>query len=320
LSEVTLGGARQWLLIRGQNLENPILLFVHGGPGTSELPLLRKYNGELEKHYTIVTWDQRGAGKSNYLETPDSTLNTKQILEDTHELVAYLKKRFNQEKIFICGHSWGTILALETVNKYPEDFYAYIGVGQVVDMKMNLVASYDSILVLAEKKGLSKDVSNLAQIDLSRRGLRKANFDDAVFLRNWIARNGRIFYGKNGYFELGVFMVFAREYNIWDKVKFTWGMYRSRMMMWDEELFNTSFLADKYEFQVPVYFFSGVHDFLTCHAITESFYETVKAPYKELFVFENSAHCPIFEEADRFNSLMINEVKKQMFNNRILSK
>ena len=168
IKKLTIGGIEQWALIRGENITNPVLLFLHGGPGTSEMPLLRHYNKDLEKYYTIVMWDQRGAGKSNSYSVPDSSFSLQQILDDTHEITNYLKQRFNQQKIFLAGHSWGSILGILTIKNYPEDYYAYIGLGQVVNAKKNLSLSYDTINKLAGSWATKKEITHMAQFGLSR--------------------------------------------------------------------------------------------------------------------------------------------------------
>ena len=129
LVKVPIGGVDQWLLIRSANPDNPVFLFLHGGPGAAEMPLLRYYNYALEKYFTVVMWDQRGAGKSNKNSVPPESINMDQLLIDTHEIVQYLKNRFDQPKIFLAGHSLGTVLGIQAIKDHPKDFYAYVGIG-----------------------------------------------------------------------------------------------------------------------------------------------------------------------------------------------
>ena len=121
---ITLGGIPQAVLIRGLDTTNPVLLMLHGGPGFTEMALFATYNQDLEKDFIVVNWDQRGAGLSYDPSIPDSTMNIQQFVNDAHELVSWLKKRYNREKIYLLGHSWGSILGIHLTQQYPQDFYA----------------------------------------------------------------------------------------------------------------------------------------------------------------------------------------------------
>jgi pimeloyl-ACP methyl ester carboxylesterase len=118
LESLFIGKVKQWILIRGKDFDNPVLLFLHGGPGTSEMCLLREYTAELEKDFVVVTWDQRSAGKSFAAKDPATSMNIDTFVSDTHELTNYLLYRFNKEKIFLMGHSWGTVVGVLTVQNF----------------------------------------------------------------------------------------------------------------------------------------------------------------------------------------------------------
>jgi pimeloyl-ACP methyl ester carboxylesterase len=131
LEKIQLGGVEQWILIRGDDTTKPILLFLHGGPGTSQMVVERPCPGELEKNFVVAEWDQRGAGKSYSAIVPNVEMNIRQFISDTHELTELLCQRFQQKKIYLIGHSWGTIVGIMTAQKYPDSYYAYIVIGQV---------------------------------------------------------------------------------------------------------------------------------------------------------------------------------------------
>lgn len=133
LQEVELGNMKQCILSRGNDISNPVLLWLHGGPGSSQMPIARYYNGDLEKEFIVVHWDQRGAGKSNPPDFNEETMTIEQFINDAHELTQCLKNKYNKEKIYLLGHSWGTQFGIKLVEQYPEDYYAYIGVSQVTD-------------------------------------------------------------------------------------------------------------------------------------------------------------------------------------------
>ena len=145
LEAVSIGGIRQWIEVRGENVENPILLFIHGGPGIGFIPMGARFQGPWEKTFTVVEWDQRGAGKtyeSNDRELQRRTMNVAQMEQDALDVANYLRQRFHRDKIFVVGHSWGSILGLELAHGHPEVMYAYVGTGQVVNMQKNEETAY----------------------------------------------------------------------------------------------------------------------------------------------------------------------------------
>ena len=310
MGKISVGGVDQWLLIRSANPSNPVFLFLHGGPGAAEMPLLRYYNYELEKYFTVVMWDQRGAGKSNKRSIPPESITMNQLLNDTHEIVQYLKLRFKQKKIFLAGHSLGTVLGIQSVKNHPEDFYAYVGIGQVVDMKRNIESSYQLCTELADKKGSQKDIRFFSGMQINGKYSGGTDLDKAVYMRDWIAKNGRIYYKRNNLNNLVSIVLSAPEYTILDKIKYMNGLNRSRKLLWKPDLFEVNFFEDAPVLDIPVYFVSGKYDYITSHTLTTEYFDFVKAPYKELVQFEYSAHCAIFEESTKFNQLMISKVLK----------
>lgn len=137
LEKIELGDINQWISIRGRNTSNPILLYLHGGPGTPVMPLFRHFQIPLEDHFIVVQWEQRGAGKSFSWKIPKETMIIEQFISDLHELIEILQKRFNKEKIYLMGHSWGSILGTFTVQKYPELFMHILAlVKQVIQLRM----------------------------------------------------------------------------------------------------------------------------------------------------------------------------------------
>ena len=133
LEKIELGGLKQYVLIRSKDINNPILLFLHGGPGMPIMYLSHTFQRPLEEKFIVVHWDQRGAGKSYSQNIPTQTINVEQFISDAFQLIDTLCKRYHQQKIYLVGHSWGTYISSIIVQRHPELFYAYISVGQVVD-------------------------------------------------------------------------------------------------------------------------------------------------------------------------------------------
>lgn len=132
---IPINGVRQYISIRSEQERAPLLLYLHGGPGDTALPLVLKYNRELERSFTVAVWEQRGAGKSYYPFRPDETITIDTFLQDLLELTQYLLDHFHQKKLYLVGHSWGSVLGLRFIQHNPEYVYSYIGCGQVVNMK-----------------------------------------------------------------------------------------------------------------------------------------------------------------------------------------
>jgi pimeloyl-ACP methyl ester carboxylesterase len=161
LESLELGGTDQWVLIRGADTTNPVLLRLHGGPGAAEMPLVRRYNGDLEEHFVVVAWDQRGAGKSNRRGFDEATMTVDQFLRDAHELTQHLKKRFGQERIYLLGHSWGTQLGSRLAARHPEDYWAYVGVSQLVAHERSTKIAHVWLADRLRAQGRSRDLVRL---------------------------------------------------------------------------------------------------------------------------------------------------------------
>ena len=153
LEKVRLGGVDQWLIVRGQDANKPILLFLSGGPGGSEAGRVLRFNQELEKHFVVVIWEQRGCAKSYPSLRPKSALTVDQYASDIIELAGMLRERFDEEKIYLVGHSWGTIIGVRAVQQRPDLFYAYVGASQMVNVRETDQIIYDELMEHARQTG-----------------------------------------------------------------------------------------------------------------------------------------------------------------------
>jgi proline iminopeptidase len=166
--EVTLGGARQVVNVSGADKNNPILLFIHGGPGAVEMPIAWTFQRQWEDYSTVVQWDQRGAGRSYRLNDPvklASTLTPERYRDDAIELIEQPRLRYAKRKIIVLGHSWGSLVGLMVAAKRPDLLYAYVGMGQLIDFRKNERAGMDWTMSEARKRGddaAYKDVKALA--------------------------------------------------------------------------------------------------------------------------------------------------------------
>jgi pimeloyl-ACP methyl ester carboxylesterase len=307
LEKVNLGGQEQWILIRGVDITKPVILFLHGGPGTANMCLLRKYTDELEQHFIVVTWDQRGAGKSYQAINPHSAMTIDRFVLDTGELTQLLCHRFDRQKIFLVGHSWGSLIGILSIQKYPNSYHAYIGIGQIVNMQENEQISYDWTLAQATKAEDKRAIRTLTEIgnppyagDWQKKLMTQ---------RRLLGKYGGELYGSsNGAFPL-VFssLISANEYNLLDKVNFFKGIFASNHLLW-QELLTINLKKQELSFKVPVYFALGRYDYEAPSIIAEQYFQIIEAPKKEIIWFENSAHLANIEENEKFDDLLINRI------------
>jgi pimeloyl-ACP methyl ester carboxylesterase len=300
LEEINLGGCKQWILIRGENVENPVLLFLHGGPGFPEMPFTHIDSGLLEKHLIVVNWDQRGAGKSYNEDIPKESLNIAQFLSDTRELIQLLKTRFDKRRIFLLGHSWGSVLGLYTAHRHPEDLYAYIGMGQVINMMDGETSSYEYAFQRAEEANDKESQQLLLKIG---RPPFKGGIEDLHIQRMVLAKYGGSF-RKVSYAGLEELRNGSPFYNERDKNNFMSGYLFSITSLWDE-LMQVDFFADIKEIRIPVYFFAGKYDYSAPFELLKIYEKKLEAPYKEITWFLESGHWPNIEEPQVFQETII---------------
>ena len=295
---ITLGEVQQYLIIRGENSKNPVLLMLHGG--TSETAHFVKFNHKLEEDFTVVYWEQRGEGKS-YVKGSDSSLLTlDRYLEDIHELTQILKEQFSQEKIYLLAHSFGTLLGMKIVEKYPEDYQAYIAVSQVADSVISDNIAYDKLLQVAKGRDLKKlqkiervTKENLSTIDFTKRS------NEMIMLS---LKYGGLHYNKSFWNILKTSMLpilTCKEYAFKDKLKAMTQHEERILMFYKKSLINSVTKID-----VPIYFMHGVDDLIVNYALTKTYFDKIEAPFKEFIVFDKSAHLVPFEEAERFNEVV----------------
>ncbi|MCF7808639.1 MAG: alpha/beta hydrolase [Candidatus Marinimicrobia bacterium] len=286
LEQVELGGVAQWVLIRGTSPEKPILVFLHGGPGMPMMYLAHAFQRPLEDEFLVVQWDRRGAGKSFDASRRSENMRVSQLLSDTRELIGILKQRYQQEKVLLVSHSFGSYLGMLYASRYPDDLHAFIGIGQVVD----------------------SDSASLIQADFIRNEARKRERPEAIAeidslgspaFESWLFAFGGELYNSTSWWPLLWTGFKAPEYGLKDVANVPKGSsFSSRHMAYD--VLQSSLLHGVQKVAVPVYFFTGRHDYTTPHKLVKAYSEVLEAPIKEIVWFENSAHFPFFEEPRAF--------------------
>ena len=290
-----VNGVKQYIEIKGVSRTNPVLLFIHGGPSWPATPMNRKYSQDLTKDFTFVSWDQRNCGKSQ----TDTTiaLTPSLYVDDAHQVTQFLKQAFHKNKIFVVGHSWGSLIGVMLVQKYPQDYAAYIGIGQFVNPGRSTLLARKYV---AEQAILKKDTATL-------NALAKIPFSEQQGYRT----------GLNGMFS---FMMLSDKYlstsevpdlpnpaHLYSDYNFDWmaPVMRSTNAMLPYLNGSKTNLFQHTEFKLPVYIFAGKYDFNTSAEVAKQYFAVVKAPKKQLFLFEHSGHAPNWEKPALFRSRLL---------------
>lgn len=304
LKKIKIGGIDQWLLIRSKNKNNPILLILHGGPGSAQIAVATKYQALLEEHFIVVNWDQRGAGLSYSKDVSKGTMVVDKFVKDTKELIDYLIKIYNKQKIFLVGHSWGSILGVLVSHKFPELIEGYVGIGQAVDMKENERLAYDYVDKYAGKTSNKRAKKELKEIG---KPPYKDIIGDTKVRSRWTSKFNARFHNTSMIRFMLKFLM-SQEYNLMDVIKFLKGSTFSFNTMW-QEIMGLNLFELVPRLNMPIYFMLGRYDFTTPYDIAMKYGEKLIAPYKEIIWFENSAHCIPFEEPEEFQRILIEKLK-----------
>jgi pimeloyl-ACP methyl ester carboxylesterase len=307
LEQVPVNGTRQWVLVRSENVTNPVVLFVHGGPGTSQLTLMRRNTRALETSFTVVNWDQRRAGKSFAAGRDRASLNMAQFVDDVIALSSYLAQRFRQDRILLVGHSWGSAIGMLAVSRRPDLFAAYVGIGQASRVAESEEISYAWTLEQARMAGDRSSVKKLTDIGPPPyTGNWRSKF---ITERRLLGRYGGEYYGsRRGAFGVVLRnLLISREYTLVDRVNFFRGILQSVDAVFPE-LYRTDLFVEVPEVEIPVYFCLGRHDYEVPSILAARYFEALNAPRKQLVWFESSAHMPNTEEKDTFNEFMLDTV------------
>ena len=307
LESVSIGGIDQWIEIRGESVKNPILLFVHGGPGAAFMPVGRTFQDPWERYFTVVQWDQRGAGKtysSNSKEVQRSTMNIERMHADTLEMVNYLRKRFGREKIFLLGHSWGSILGLKLAHDHPELLYAYIGVGQATNAAQNEVVLYKDTMEEALRTQNKDAIQQLTSI--APYPTPNITFKQIRIVREW---SGALIGPKqSGDAAMGLKTIFlAPEYSLINDLDWIRGQLFSVDTLLPD-LSKVDFADLGYDYRGPVFFLEGRHDPYTPSSIAKDFFDKMNDPEKHFEWFESSGHFPFLEEPQKFTDALVQNI------------
>lgn len=301
--QIVLGGLRQTIHIWGTKRENPVVLFLHGGPGVPNRHSMAKSQMDLVGDLTIVAWDQRGTGGS-YFGCDPETLTLDQLISDCAELIDYLCRTLDKQKVFLLGASWGTELGTFVCQRHPEKIAGYIGYGQVVNGVENENLSYTFALEKAREAGNAKDIAELERVGPPVDGQYRPVFAGLMTQRRIMKKYGGHSTKKGGYFTGTVIPILSSVELDWkSKIGTARGYKLCLSRMWPS-IVHYDFVHDCGSFRMPYYIFQGRLDRNTPAALVQEFYDSIDAPDKDLVWFEHSAHGPLGEEPEKFKRLM----------------
>ena len=290
LYKTTINNSDQWLLARGNSKDLPILLMLHGGPGFTDMWLSETCNGELEKHFIVVNWDQRGAGKSFDKKTDPKQLTIEQFVEDGKEVIDHLLEKFNQQKLYLLGQSWGSVLGWKLARAVPNKLHHYIGVGQVSNMLESENRSYTYALEAARKDGNKKAIKELESLEMPAPNDGIDPFKALMKQRNWLAYYGGMMKGAKKLSAISKLLMGAKEYSFSDMLRFNKGMKVSTSHMW-HQLLGVRFFEEDLKSEIPITFILGENDHTVDAALSKELFEQINAPSKNM-VMLHAAHMP----------------------------
>jgi len=294
LKTVNIGGIPQWISVRGSNRANPILLFLHGGPGSPMMPESWTFQRPWEDFFTVVQWDQRGAGKtfSAAGRRPDKSMTIGEMESDTEQLITFLRKTYNKRKIFLLGHSWGSILGVMVAQRHPEWLYAYVGVGQVVNGQENEIVGYRETLAEAEKTGNQKAIRALKALAPYPNPDGLTPMSKVLQERKWDVVLGGMVYGQTRNDVSGIWAL-SPQYTDYDDVSARLGEISSvEILLPQMEKVNFNNVT---RFKCPVFIFAGAQDRTTPEVLAHQYYERIQAPEKKFFEIPRAAHYVVTE-------------------------
>jgi proline iminopeptidase len=297
LETVRIGGIEQWVSIRGFDRRNPVLLVIHGGPGHVSMPTSWYFQRGWEEYFTVVEWDQRGAGKTYAANDPrvvGPTMTLERMIADAEEMVAWLRKDLGKDKIFVLGHSWGSFLGLSVALRHPEWLHAYIGMGQMTDTRESERRGWRFAMARAQRDGNQRAIAELQSIAGYAEGTAPIELAELEIQRRWLGHYGGAIYGRTGFDAEAAAAKLAPEYTdqelatLWVASDFS------------EQRLLAAVLARDFgavtALGCPLILLSGRHDYNVSSSVAAEWFERVTAPSKALVWFEHSAHEVMNEE------------------------
>lgn len=300
---VEINGTKMGMFIRSKDVNKPVLLFLHGGIGMPEYFLNHDYPNELDELFTVVWWEQRGAGLSYDSKLKPEEITTEQMVLDIIELSKYLCERFGKEKIYLMGHSAGTYAGILAAQKAPKLYEAYIGMAQIVNQSCSEDLACHYMKKYYANKGQEDKVSKLEKYYGTKkyRGMMRDSYMHEAGIGT--ARNMKSVI-------TGIFLpvMTAPEYTIAEKINIWRGKALGSESAVQKDERKVDLTQKVLKLEIPVYFFSGLYDYTVNYEMSKDYLKQLDAPVKGFYLFEESAHSPIFEEPQKARFILEEDV------------
>ena len=303
---VDINGAQQGMFIKSKDKTHPVLLYLHGG--LPDYFLTEQYPTGLENDFTVVWWEQRGSGLSYNAGAPPEAVTVEQLISDTLEVTKYLRQRFGQQKIYLMGHSGGSFIGIQAAARAPELYEAYIGVGQMSDQIQSEIMAHDYMLAKYRQAGNDDMVR---QLEASPVTLAGGTSQAYLALRDGAMHGLGIgtMHGMTSVFS-GIFVpsLTFREYTFREKINLWRGKSQSGVSALWTSILATDLTKQVPELKIPAYFLGGVYDYTCSSVLAKKYLMAIKAPVKGFYSFQQSAHSPMFEEPDKVQTILREDV------------
>lgn len=295
---IDIDGMKQYIQIRGENTENPVMIFIHGGPASPMGYVSAYYQRELESELTIINYDQRGCGRTYYANDCNANSNIDLLVNDLNVIVEYAKERFGKDNVIIAGHSWGTVIGSIYVQKYPENVSCYIGISQITNLYENKLNAARAALEKDEIKG-TEDEQKLTELIKRMSQVKVKDYDDMSLddlgqlvsvTSKYIACEGEM----SGLSQM-ITGITSPDMNFDDMKWFLSQMNTEKFFAQNKEIMEYAFFGFDIDtlsktYDVPVYYLAGKGDYAVCQKDAQAYYENIEAPDKAFYWIENAGH------------------------------
>lgn len=303
---VTINGISQYLLHSGTTTENPVLLFLHGGPGDCESLFAHSMGDKWENLFTVVHWDQRGAGKTLTKNPNRNTYPTMNILlNDLYEIINYLKLKYNKDKIILLGHSFGTILGTEFIRQFPKDIEYYIGVGQVIDIMENEKVGYTKLKETLIRNNCKRDLKTLEDIGDYPEGNFQYEMLKKIRTVRYLQQKHKL---AGGSYWLLIKMVFKSPiFKFSDILSLVNSLKVNQQVLNDIATYTLNNTSTSYK--VPIFYILGEEDWQTPYTIAQTYFKKIHCPCKKLYLIPKAGHLTMIDQKVLFEEALFDITK-----------
>lgn len=302
---IKINGANQWVYKRSENKNNPVLLFLHPGPGFVATGLTNGYQKILEKYFTVVHWHMRGAGKSYSKAISKTKISIDLLVDDTLFLAQQLMKIHQKKNVYIMGHSFGSLIALKAVKKRPAFFRHFISIAQMTDVEEMEKRSFDFVLEAATK---AKDGKALKSLNRISRSTDNLTIDGIKKKQDLIHKFGGNAPGFKSILELLLLLIVNPvEHSLSDVIKCFKGLSYSGSQLFREAC-EVNFFREITKVDTPVLMVFGENDQISNSDLIRSYYDRLEAPKKELIEIKGGGHFPFLSQPENFQNTVISKL------------